>query len=46
MRGATQGPDVVPARIGPAEFSSLGSMIAVRCPSDLDPWMHNAAIES
>jgi hypothetical protein len=34
-----RGPDVVPARIGPAESSSLGSMIAVRCPSDLDPWM-------
>jgi hypothetical protein len=32
-------PPVVPARIGPAEFTALGGMIAVRCPSDLDPWM-------
>jgi hypothetical protein len=32
----------VPARIGPAEFSALGSMIAVRCPSDLDLWMRKA----
>jgi hypothetical protein len=34
-------PDL-PARIGPAEFSTLGAMIAVRCPSDLDPWMRKA----
>ena len=33
---------VVPARIGPAEFQVLGGMIAVRCPSDLDPWMRKA----
>jgi hypothetical protein len=32
----------LPARIGPAEFSALGAMIAVRCPSDLDPLMHQA----
>ena len=35
-------PPVVPARIGPAEFQVLGGMIAVRCPSDLDPWMRKA----
>jgi hypothetical protein len=35
-------PPVVPARIGPAEFQVLGGMIAVRCPSDLDPWMQKA----
>ena len=32
----------LPARIGPAEFSTLGAMIAVRCPSDLDPLMRKA----
>jgi hypothetical protein len=32
----------LPARIGPAEFSALGSMIAVRCPSDLDALMQRA----
>jgi hypothetical protein len=32
----------IPARIGPAEFTALGGMIAVRCPSDLDPWMRKA----
>jgi hypothetical protein len=35
-------PPVVPARIGPVEFQALGGMIAVRCPSDLDPWMGSA----
>ena len=35
-------PPVVPVRIGPAEFQVLGGMIAVRCPSDLDPWMRKA----
>jgi hypothetical protein len=35
-------PPVVPTRIGPAEFQALGGMIAVRCPSDLDPWMQKA----
>jgi hypothetical protein len=34
--------DNLPARIGPAEFSTLGAMVAVRCPSDLDPWMRKA----
>ena len=29
-------------RIGPAEFNALGSIIGVRCPSDLDPWMRQA----
>ena len=32
----------LPARIGPAEFSTLGAMIAVRCPHDLDPLMQRA----
>ena len=32
----------VPRRIGPAEFSELGAMVAVGCPSDLDPLMHRA----
>jgi hypothetical protein len=32
----------LPARIGPAEFQALGGMIAVRCPTDLDPWMRKA----
>jgi hypothetical protein len=29
-------------RISPAEFDTLGAMIAVRCPSDLDAWMRKA----
>jgi hypothetical protein len=33
---------VIPARIGPAEFSTLGALIAVRCPHDLDPLMQRA----
>ena len=32
----------LPTRIGPAEFSALGAMIAVRCPSDLDALMQKA----
>jgi hypothetical protein len=32
----------LPARIGPAEFSILGGMIAVRCPHDLDDVMRRA----
>jgi len=32
----------LPVRIGPAEFSVLGSMVAVRCPHDLDPLMRKA----
>jgi hypothetical protein len=32
----------LPARIGPAEFSILGGMIAVRCPHELDDVMRRA----
>jgi hypothetical protein len=32
----------LPARIGPAEFGTLGGMVAVRCPSDLAPLMRRA----
>ncbi len=32
----------LPARIGPAEFSTLGGMMAVRCPRDLAPLMQKA----
>jgi hypothetical protein len=32
----------LPARIGPAEFSMLGGMVAVRCPSDFVPLMQKA----
>lgn len=32
----------VPARIGPCEFDLLGSMVAVRCPQDLDPLLRQA----
>jgi hypothetical protein len=32
----------VPARIGPAEFGTLGALIAVRCPHDLDHLMRRA----
>jgi hypothetical protein len=32
----------LPARIGPAEYTALGGMIAVRCPSDLEPLMRKA----
>jgi len=35
-------PDSLPARIGPAEFSTLGAIVAVRCPSDLAPLMRKA----
>ena len=31
-----------PVRIGPAEFSAMGSMVAVRCPRKLDPLMEKA----
>jgi hypothetical protein len=34
-------PDL-PARIGPVELEMLRAMVAVRCPSDLDPWMRKA----
>jgi hypothetical protein len=32
----------LPTRIGPAEFSTLGAMVVVRCPHDLDPLMRKA----
>ena len=32
----------LPAHIGPAEFQALGSLVAVRCPHDLDPLMRKA----
>ena len=32
----------LPARIGPAEFSALGALVAVRCPQDLYPLMRLA----
>jgi hypothetical protein len=32
----------LPARIGPAEFSMLGGMVAVRCPADLVPLVTKA----
>jgi hypothetical protein len=32
----------LPARIGPVEFSTLGALVAVHCPSDLDPLMLKA----
>ena len=35
-------PDDLPPRIGPVELTALGGMIAVRCPSDLDPLMRKA----
>jgi hypothetical protein len=41
IRGLSVAADV-PARIGPAEFGSLGAMVTVRCPHDLDPLMRQA----
>ena len=32
----------LPSRIGPVEFNTLGAMVAVRCPRDLDPLMRKA----
>jgi hypothetical protein len=32
----------LPSRIGPAEFSTLGALVAVRCPHDLDRLMKKA----
>jgi len=32
----------LPGHIGPAEFSVLGAMVAVRCPRELDPLMRKA----
>jgi hypothetical protein len=34
-------PDL-PARIGPVEFSTLGAMVVVRCPQELDPLTRKA----
>jgi hypothetical protein len=34
--------DGLPAWIGPAEFSALGAMVAVRCPTDLVPLVREA----
>ncbi len=31
-----------PARVGPVEFGTLGKLIAVRCPHDLDHLMRRA----
>jgi hypothetical protein len=31
-----------PAHVGPAEFSRLGKLVAVRCPTELDPVMQRA----
>jgi hypothetical protein len=28
--------DILPSRVGPAEFSTLGAMVTVRCPHELD----------
>jgi hypothetical protein len=32
----------LPARIGPAEFSTLGAMVVVRCPTGLVPFVQKA----
>jgi hypothetical protein len=32
----------LPPHIGPAEFSTLGGMVAIRCPSDFAPLMQKA----
>ena len=40
--GALMATPPISARIGPAEFRTLGAMIAVRCPSDLDHLMQRA----
>jgi hypothetical protein len=32
----------VPTRIGPAEFSTLGNLVAVRCPVELEPLVQKA----
>jgi hypothetical protein len=32
----------LPARIGPAEFSMLGNLVAVRCPVELEPLVQKA----
>jgi len=35
----------LPTRIGPAEFSDFCGMVAVRCPSNLEPLMRQAGGE-
>ena len=42
VRGLPAGADG-PGRIGPAEFSTLGALVVVRCPRDLDPLMRRPA---
>jgi hypothetical protein len=32
----------LPSRIGPAEFGTVGAMVAIRCPHDLAPLMRQA----
>jgi hypothetical protein len=32
----------LPTRIGPAEFSPLGNLVAVRCPVELEPLVQKA----
>jgi hypothetical protein len=32
----------LPPRVGPVEFAMFGSMVAARCPSELDPLMRKA----
>ena len=41
MAGRVMATDI-PARIGPVEFGEMAGLVAVRCPSDLDPWMREA----
>ena len=38
----TKSPVDLPVRIGPVEFHMVGSMVAVRCPRELDPMMRKA----
>jgi hypothetical protein len=42
VRGLPTGADLPSSRIGPAEISTLGAMVTVRCPHDLDPLMRAA----
>ncbi len=35
----------LPARIGAAEFGTLGAMVTVRCPRDLDPLVRKAGMD-
>ncbi len=32
----------MPMHIGPCQFSEVGAMVAVRCPSDFEPFMRQA----